>query len=215
MKYTGLFLATALAVLLICCSSTKNQEGIQRQKAKVDLEGLSKAYFASGCFWCVEAVYESVSGVAEAVSGYAGGETNNPTYKSIGTGMTGHAETVEVYYDPDTVSFETLLKVFFGSGDPTTLNRQGPDSGTQYRSIIFYMNKDEKVAAEKIIADLEVSKAFDKPIVTEVKAFDKFYKAEAYHQDYERLNPDNGYVQAVSIPRLKRFQKKFPELLKQ
>jgi len=179
-----------------------------------DLSGLSKAYFASGCFWCVEAVYESVKGVTEVVSGYAGGDSPNPSYQSIGTGKTGHAEAVEVYYNPDEVSFETLLTVFFGSGDPTTLNRQGPDRGTQYRSILFYQNDTEKAAIKKMIADLETYKVFDKPIVTEVLAFEKFYMAEQYHQDYERLNPQNPYVQSVSVPRLKKFQQKFPKLLK-
>jgi len=170
----------------------------------------SVAYFASGCFWCVEAVYESVKGVEEAVSGYAGGETDKPTYQSIGTGRTGHAETVAVYYNEDIVSFETLVKVFFGSGNPTTPNRQGPDKGSQYRSIAFYKNEIEKASIEKIIAELEISKTFDDPIVTEVSAFEKFYEAEAYHQNYEKLNPNNPYVQSVSIPRLNRFKKKFP-----
>jgi len=214
MKNMHLLVLTAISLGLMCCSTTKSQEKLIPPKEVVDLEGLSKAYFASGCFWCVEAVYESVKGVAEAVSGYAGGDSPNPTYRAIGTGKTGHAETVEVYYNADDVSFETLLTVFFGSGDPTTLNRQGPDRGTQYRSILFYQNEEEKQAIEKKIADLEAEKIFNKPIVTEVQAFEKFYIAEQYHQDYERLNPQNPYVQSVSIPRLKKFQQKFPALLK-
>jgi len=172
------WLAIFFSFGLISCSTSKSQEKIAHSKEQVDLTGLSKAYFASGCFWCVEAVYESVKGVAEVVS------------------------------------FETLLTVFFGSGDPTTLNRQGPDRGTQYRSIIFYQNDAEKLAVEKNISDLEAAKVFNNPIVTEVKAFEKFYPAEDYHQDYERLNPHNPYVQSVSIPRLKKFQKKFPDFLK-
>ncbi len=214
MKNIRLLALFLLPLGLMCCSTTKSQEKSMSQKEVIDLTGLSKAYFASGCFWCVEAVYESVKGVAEVVSGYAGGSSLNPTYQAIGTGKTGHAETVEVYYNADAVSFETLLTVFFGSGDPTTLNRQGPDTGTQYRSIIFYQNETEKAAIEKKIAGLKAAKTFSNPIITEITAFEKFYPAEDYHQDYERLNPHNPYVQSVSIPRLKKFQQQFPELLK-
>ena len=187
------------------------------QKVKLsqdDLEDYSKAYFASGCFWCVEAVFESVEGVVEAVSGYQGGHTLNPTYEQIGTGQTGHAEAVEVYYDANKVSYETLLKVFFGSHDPTTLNKQGPDRGTQYRSAIFFQNESEKDAIGKYIRKLQIDKVFDGRITTEIKPYVKFWKAEDYHQDFERRNPNQGYVRAVSIPRLKKFQAKYPELLK-
>lgn len=201
-----------IGTLFAACSTSRSQE--TKIEPPKDLSDFSVAYFASGCFWCVEAVYESVKGVEEAVSGYAGGETDKPTYQSIGTGRTGHAETVAVYYNEDIVSFETLVKVFFGSGNPTTPNRQGPDKGSQYRSIAFYKNEIEKASIEKIIAELEISKTFDDPIVTEVSAFEKFYEAEAYHQNYEKLNPNNPYVQSVSIPRLNRFKKKFPALLK-
>ena len=171
------------------------------------------AYFASGCFWCVEAIFESVEGVNEAVSGYAGGQTTNPTYRKIGTGTTGHAETVAVYYNPKKVSFKTLVEVFFGSHDPTTVNGQHPDYGSQYRSIAFYQNSNEK----KIINDyikLLNAKVYDGKIATEVTKLKKFYEAEAYHQNYERLNPYNPYVRNVSIPRLNRFKRKFPKLLK-
>jgi len=201
-----------LLAFFTACSTSRSQE--TKQEPPKDLSALSVAYFASGCFWCVEAVYESVKGVEEAVSGYAGGDTEDPTYQSIGTGRTGHAEAIAVYYKPDVVSFETLVKVFFGSGDPTTANRQGPDRGSQYRSIIFYKTDEEKAIVEKIIDELETNKTFDKPIVTELMAFTKFYEAEAYHQNYEKLNPNNPYVQSVSIPRLNRFKKKFPNLLK-
>lgn len=179
------------------------------------LAGFETAYFASGCFWCVEAIFESVEGVEEAVSGYSGGEIENPTYEQVARGRTKHAEAVEVYYDPKKIDYQTLLKVFFGSHDPTTLNRQGPDAGPHYRSAIFYKNEEEKALAEAYVKELTDNKAFRRPIVTEIVAFKKFYKAEAYHQNYERNNPNNGYVRAVSIPRLKRFQAKFPELLKQ
>ena len=171
------------------------------------------AYFASGCFWCVEAVFESVRGVKEAVSGYAGGHSRNPTYHSIGTGSTGHAEAVAVYYNPEVVSFQTLVDVFFGSQDPTTVNGQHPDYGTQYRSIAFYQNAKEKEIIEHTIEKLN-KEVYNGKIATEVVKFTKFYKAEDYHQNYERLHPDNPYVQKVSIPRLNRFKRKFPHLLK-
>ncbi|GLR15957.1 peptide methionine sulfoxide reductase MsrA [Portibacter lacus] len=180
-----------------------------------DLEDLETAYFASGCFWCVEAVFESVKGVEEVISGYAGGKKSTANYSQVSAGKTAHAEAVEVYYDPSVISYETLLKVFFGSQDPTTLNQQGPDRGTQYRSSIFYKNDAEKLAAEKYIAKLTEDKVYDSPIVTEVVPYKAFYDAEDYHQDYERNNPNQPYVRAVSVPRLKRFQAKYPELLKE
>ncbi len=193
------------------CETSSSTANLPVQKE--NLEGLHKAYFASGCFWCVEAIFESIQGVKEAISGYSGGHTKNPTYESIGTGRTGHAEAVEVYYDTTVIDYPTLLKVFFGSHDPTTLNRQGPDAGTQYRSAIFYGTDDEKVLAENYIAELLKEGSFSK-ITTEVSPLDIFYTAEEYHQDYERRNPNQPYVRAVSIPRLKKFQKAFPELLK-
>ena len=178
-------------------------------------KGLAKAYFAAGCFWCVEAVFESVKGVHEVYSGYAGGETKNPNYNQIGTGRTGHAEAVEVHYDPIVVSFGTLVQVFFGSHDPTTSNRQGPDRGSQYRSIAFYQNSSEREMIQDYIALLEKKEIFTNAIVTEVEPLDKFYFAEEYHQDYEKRNPNNPYVRSVSIPRLRKFQKSYPELLKE
>ena len=177
-------------------------------------KGLKKAYFASGCFWCVEAIYESVRGVTEVYSGYAGGYTKNPNYNQIGTGRTGHAEAVEIIYDPNVVSFSTLVQVFFGSHDPTTANRQGPDYGSQYRSIAFYTSDQEREIIQNYVALPEQQAIFSKAIVTEVKPLEKFYYAEAYHQDYEKRNPNNPYVQKVSIPRLRKFQKLYPELLK-
>ena len=197
------------------CAQSSSREGRKEVKAKVpkDLDSLQTAYFASGCFWCVEAVYESVEGVVEAVSGYAGGKELNPTYEQVSYGRTGHAETVKVFYDSSVVSFSTLVDVFFNSHDPSTLNQQGPDKGTQYRSIAFYQNDDEKKVIEEKIASLLTSKTF-RSITTEVTLYDTFWEAEDYHQDYERNHPENGYVQAVSIPRLNAFKKKMPEVLK-
>lgn len=177
-------------------------------------EGFSRAYFASGCFWCVEAVFESITGVKEAISGYAGGDAKSANYGDVSAGITDHAETVEVIYDAEAVSYETLLKVFFGSQDPTTLNQQGPDRGRQYRSTIFYQNEEELKAAKDYIAMLEENKVFDGTITTTLEPLTKFYAAEEYHQDFEKRNPNQPYVRSVSIPRLKRFQSKYPELLK-
>ena len=206
-------ISLAVLVLTISCVSITAKNEPKDVGAK-QLDGLHKAYFASGCFWCVEAIFESVIGVEEAISGYMGGHTDDPTYASIGTGRTGHAEAVEVYYDSTKIDYPTLLKVFFGSHDPTTLNRQGPDAGTQYRSAIFYATSKEKDLIDQYVAELKVNKVFNGPITTEVAPFEKFYPAEDYHQDYERKNPNQPYVRAVSIPRLKKFQRAYPELLK-
>ncbi|MCR9172152.1 MAG: peptide-methionine (S)-S-oxide reductase MsrA [bacterium] len=178
-----------------------------------ELDSLQTAYFASGCFWCVEAVFESVNGVSEAVSGYAGGEKPNPTYEFVSSGNSKHAETVQVYYDSSKVSFETLVEVFFMSHDPSTKNAQGPDHGPQYRSIAFYQNEKEEAIIRKKIKEYREAQTFSR-ITTEVTELDVFYKAEDYHQDYERLHPNQGYIKAVSIPRLNRFKKKMPWVLK-
>ncbi len=183
-------------------------------KPPVYKDGETSSVFASGCFWCVEAIFESVEGVSEAVSGYAGGSAKTANYSDVSAGRTEHAEAVEVFYNPEIVSYETLLKVFFGSQDPTTLNQQGPDRGTQYRSTIFYKNEAEKIAAEKYIAQLTEDEVFDAPITTTLEPLVKFYDAEEYHQDYEERNPNQPYVRGVSVPRLNRFKAKYPELLK-
>ena len=175
----------------------------------------SQATFAEGCFWCTEAVFESVKGVAEAVSGYAGGHTKNPTYEEVCAETTGHAECVTVYYDSSKIDYPTLLRVFFASQDPTQVNGQGPDHGSSYRSIAFYRNAQEKKMIEDYIAQLNASGKYDKPIATEVVPFTIFWKAEDYHQDYIQHHPDDSqYVLYESIPRIKRFQKQYPELIK-
>jgi len=178
-------------------------------------QGMSKAYFASGCFWCVEYIYESLEGVKEAFSGYAGGITKNPNYYQITTGRTGHAETVEIIYDPNIISFKTLLKVFFDSHDPTMLNQQGPDRGTQYRSVAFYKNEEEKKIIVDYISKLKSERVFAKKIVTEVKPLKKFYYAEEYHQDYEVKNPNDLYILNISKPRFEKFKAKSLKLLKE
>lgn len=204
-------------VLAVSCTKaqnqTANQATIQVAKKLSKDTNLKKAYFASGCFWCVEAVYESVKGVKESISGYAGGHTKNPTYEASNTGRTGHAEAVEIYYDPAVVSFSTLVDVYFGSQNVTQVNGQGPDIGSQYRSIIFYQSAEEKQIIEAKIKALNVELVPEK-VAAEVKPFEKFWVGEDYHQNYERLHPNQGYIRAVSIPRLNRFKAKFPELIK-
>lgn len=204
-------------VLVASCTKAQNQatNSATSQVAKKLSEdpNLSKAYFASGCFWCVEAVYESVKGVKESISGYSGGHTKNPTYEASNTGRTGHAEAVAIYYDPNVVSFSALVDVYFGSQNVTQVNGQGPDRGSQYRSIIFYQTEEEKQIIDMKIAELNDLLSPDQ-VAAEVMQFEKFWIGEDYHQNYERLHPNQGYIRGVSIPRLNRFKKQFPELLK-
>jgi len=197
-----------------CFGKEKIGEDKNETKKIKKYQNTERAYFASGCFWCVEAIYESIKGVEEVYSGYSGGNTPNPTYNKIGTGKTGHAEAVEVIYNPSIVSYDILVDVFFGSHNPTTLNRQGPDRGTQYRSIVFYMNDKEKIIIESKIQKLKQNRIYKDSIVTQIKKLKKFFYAEKYHQNYEKLNPNNSYVRNVSIPRLNKFKKKYPQLLK-
>ncbi len=216
------FLVVSIFFSTHCESNTKKKNLISsevqnQKKVKLSQKELQKyevAYFASGCFWCVEAIYEDVIGVKDVISGYSGGTENNPTYEQVGRGLTSHAEAVKVFYDSKEVDFETLVKVFFGSHDPTTLNRQGPDRGSQYRSIAFYTNENEKKIIEDYLTQLTENRVYNSPIVTQVEKFIKFYDGEDYHQDYERLNPNNPYIINISVPRYKGFQAKYPELMK-
>lgn len=197
-------------------SRTQDRSDVAPDEAMtpVQTEGLATAYFASGCFWCVEAIFESVIGVKEAVSGYAGGDEMSPTYGDVSRGATGHTETVQVFYDSSVVDYPTLLKVYYGSHDPTTVNGQKPDFGPQYRSAIFAVNDQELSVARAYRDSLEGSGAYAKPIATEIVPFTRFWEAEEYHQNFERLNPEHPYIRNVSIPRLQRFQAKHRELLK-
>ncbi|MEL6122373.1 MAG: peptide-methionine (S)-S-oxide reductase MsrA [Bacteroidota bacterium] len=201
----------SLLMLIGVNACTPSQPSAPIDMQTKNLDGLSKAYLASGCFWCVEAIYESLIGVEEVISGYAGGTTDDPTYRKVGSGKTGHAEAVEIYYDSTKISFETLIDVYYASQDPTTYG-QKPDFGSAYRSIIFYQNESELSIAEE--AKATVAASIDKEVVTEIKEFEVFYPAEDYHQDYEKRNPNQPYVRGVSIPRLKRFQAKMPELVR-
>lgn len=176
---------------------------------------LAAAVFAGGCFWCVEAVFEELDGVKDAVSGYAGGSKETANYEAVCTGTTGHAEAVKIIYDPKKISYRKLLEVHFATHDPTTLNRQGNDVGTQYRSTIFYANDEEKRIAEEYIAELTKKHAYDRPIVTTLEPLKGFYEAETYHQNYVCNNPRQGYVQAVSLPKVDKVRAKFADLLKE
>lgn len=209
-----LFLLIIGISLASCAQNTPNEEDtISHESSSQNLDSLQVAYFASGCFWCVEAVYESVEGVEEAVSGYSGGVIEKPTYKQVSSGRIKHAEAVKVYYDSSKVSYETLVDVFFNSHDPSTRNAQGPDNGPQYRSIAFYQNDEEKKIINAKIKALRKAQTFS-TVTTQVTEFKKFYNAEDHHQNYERLHPTQGYVLNVSIPRLNKFKKAMPEVLK-
>ncbi len=177
-------------------------------------ENLKTATLAGGCFWCLEAVYDQIKGVESVESGYSGGTVANPSYRDVCTGRTGHAETVQVKFDPAVVSYRDLLNVFFAIHDPTTLNRQGADTGTQYRSAIFYHDDEQKAAAEQLIKELNEQHIWDHPIVTEVARFGKFYMAEDYHQEYYANNPYQPYCMAVVAPKVAKFRKHFLEMLK-
>nr|WP_314897170.1 peptide-methionine (S)-S-oxide reductase MsrA [uncultured Flavobacterium sp.] len=169
---------------------------------------------AGGCYWCVEAVYENLNGVKSAVSGYAGGKIANPTYEDVSTGRSGYAEVVQITYDKTVTNLDEIFKVFFTVHDPTTLNRQGADTGTQYRSSIFYKNQEQKVAAQAIINALKKAKVYDSPIVTTLEPLTKFYKAEAYHQNYYANNKNQPYCQMVIQPKIEKFEKLFKNRLK-
>jgi len=215
MKYIQFSILTLL--LLVGCAQS-HSEHANRAEQPVQTQprpGEAIATFAGGCFWCTEEVFENLKGVRQVISGYAGGKEKNPTYEQVSAGKTGHAEAVQVYYDPKVISYTTLVKVFFASHDPTTLNRQGPDAGKQYRSALFYQDENEKKIAEEEVQRVNVSGRYPNKIVTQIAPFTSFYPAEDYHQNYYRLNPDNSYIQHVSVPKVEKFKKEFKDLLKQ
>ncbi len=204
------------AVLMLSVVFSCNSNG-QSKNNKLSLAppaGKAVAAFAEGCFWCSEHIFEAVVGVDEAVSGYAGGTTVNPTYEIVNTETTGHAESVLVYYDPKVISYKELVNVFFSSHDPTTPNQQGPDRGSSYRSVLFYQNNEEKEIAMNAIRELSKGDKFKTSIVTEIQQLKAFYKAEDYHQDYIKKGTNNPYVKNVSIPRYEKFKKAYKGKLK-
>jgi len=190
-------------------SSTPNNTKMETKES-----GFKIAVFAGGCFWCTEAMFSQLKGVQKVVSGYSGGKRANPTYEEVCTGLTGHAECTQITYDPKLISFAELLEVFWMTHDPTTLNRQGADSGTQYRSAIFYTDEEQKQEAIAYKAKLEMEKIWSDPIVTEITKFEKFYPAENYHQKYYQINPDQGYCRIVITPKIEKFKKIFADKLK-
>ncbi|TCJ14809.1 peptide-methionine (S)-S-oxide reductase [Rubrobacter taiwanensis] len=177
-------------------------------------ESREVATLGGGCFWCIEAVFDELRGVEKVESGYSGGRIENPTYEQVCTGMTGHAEVVQVTFDPEEVSYREILEVFFSVHDPTTKDRQGPDVGPQYRSVIFHHDEEQKRVAEEVISDLEARGIWEDPIVTELAPFEAFYRAEAYHQDYFRNNPDQPYCRLVVAPKVAKFRRQHLDRLK-
>lgn len=207
MKYT----VTVISVMLIAVVTifgTEEQPVTMENKNEAALE---KATFGAGCFWCVEAIFQEIDGVASVVSGYSGGSIKNPSYKEVCTGRTGHAEVIQIEFDPEIVSYETLLEAFFLSHDPTQLNRQGADVGTQYRSVIYYHTRSQQMLAEEKKRQLNATHAYESPVVTEISAFDVFYPAEDYHQDYYAANPTQPYCARVVGPKLEKFRKVFKQ----
>ena len=187
----------------------------QSNNPSTDGSGSEVTTLGGGCFWCLEAVFDEVQGVTDVVSGYAGGAAPNPTYEQVCSGRTGHAEVVQVRFDPKRIAYRELLELFFSIHDPTTLNRQGADAGTQYRSVIFYHDDEQKRVAEQLIRELESAKTFNKPIVTQIAPFHGFYPAEEYHQEYFKRNPYQGYCQVIIAPKMAKFRQHHAQALKQ
>ncbi|MEW6508787.1 MAG: peptide-methionine (S)-S-oxide reductase MsrA [Bacteroidota bacterium] len=200
-------------MILFGCNISRNNIA-QTEEEKVDISNYSAATFGSGCFWCTEAVFELVKGVVKVESGYSGGTVPNPTYETVCSGLTGHAEVVRVYFDLSVISYAQLLEIFWTTHNPTTLNRQGADVGTQYRSVIFYHDEEQKKLAEEYKKKLDNAKIWENPIITEISPFTEFYKAEDYHQNYYAKNPYQGYCSFVITPKIEKFKKVFGDKIK-
>lgn len=206
-----------LGVVFGSCAQTKNKPAAadaSETKQTMQNSNLSTATFGNGCFWCTEAIFQQLKGVESVASGYSGGKVNNPTYREVCDGTTGHAEALQVQFDSTVISYEKLLQVFFATHDPTTLNRQGADVGTQYRSVIFYHDESQRTIAEQVKKDFAPT-IWDDPIVTEISASSKFYKAEDYHQNYFNDNPGQGYCRIVINPKVQKFRKEYADWLKE
>ena len=213
-----------MSIFMSCAAQNKTETQQEQQDDKTfpveqytksqKLGAYSTAVFAGGCFWCTEAAFERIDGVVDVISGYSGGHKDYPGYYEVGNGTTGHAEAIYIYYDSAKIDYETLLRVFFIAHDPTTLNRQGPDIGEEYRSAVFYKTEAELQSINKIIEEVNAKDTYSDPIVTQVVAYEEFWVAEAYHQNYYELHPENGYVMRVSKPKVEKVKKYFPELLK-
>ncbi len=208
-KIAILILFSALIAISLIAQQSKSDE-----EQPMNTDNLEQATFGAGCFWCVEAVFEDLKGVQSVKAGYAGGEIKNPTYRQVASGNTKHAEVARLLYDPEIISYEQLLTVFWHTHDPTTLNRQGADVGPQYRSVIFYHNDEQKEIAEKSLQEVDRSDLWEDPIVTKIEPVENYSEAEEYHQNYYENNPNAGYCQVVIAPKLKKFRNEFPNLLK-
>lgn len=212
--YTFSFIVSFFVMLLTACTKEPKRVSFAQTKEKKTMNTTETAIFGAGCFWCVEAVFQQLNGVISVQSGYIGGTKDNPTYKEVCTGTTGHAEVCKIEFDPSKITFTELLEVFWTVHDPTTLNRQGADVGTQYRSAIFYTNNEQKELAEKYKKELDKSGAFEKPVVTEIVQATEFYPAEDYHNNYYNDNPNQGYCSMVIRPKVEKFKKVFGDRLK-
>ena len=209
-------IVTVLLFAFLSCNLSADKK-VENKKYTQNIKSMNQfelATFGNGCFWCTEVIFEQLEGVKKVESGYAGGQIKNPSYKEVCSGTTGHAEVIRLTYDPKVISYRELLDVFFNTHDPTTLNRQGADVGTQYRSVIFYHNEDQKTVANEMINDLENENVFEDKIVTEVTPINNYYVAENYHQDYYNNNTNQGYCRAVINPKLEKFIKKYKSKLK-
>lgn len=209
-----IFLLTAIIYLASCGQAQTTATAGDDNVNTSAMDNLQQATFGSGCFWCAEAIFQQLEGVVKVESGFSGGHTKNPTYKEVCTGNTGHAEVVQITYDPSVISYDELLQVFWKTHDPTTLNRQGNDVGTQYRSVIFYHNEEQHELAEAYKKKLNDAGIWDDPIVTQIVPYETFYKAEDYHQDYYFNNTDQGYCRVVITPKVEKFKKVFADKLK-
>lgn len=214
MLHKNISMTLIVGVIIIFASNIFYAANFKEDNKMTNDNKYEIATFGSGCFWCTEAIFEKLNGVQDVVSGYSGGNTLNPTYKEVSTGETGHAEVTQITFDPEIITFTELLEVFWQTHDPTTLNRQGNDVGTQYRSAIFYHNDEQKRLAAEFKNKLEEEKIFNDPIVTEITKFDKFYPAENYHQDYYEQNKSQPYCSLVITPKVEKFKKVFNEKLK-
>jgi peptide-methionine (S)-S-oxide reductase len=214
-KFTASSIFSSLVFLLVTLDSCGQRNKVSQFMSLPSTEtNFQLATFGSGCFWCTEAIFLQVRGVQEVISGYTGGKVKNPTYREVTSGLTGHAEVVQLHYDQNLISYEELLEIFWQTHDPTTLNRQGADVGTQYRSVVFYHNEEQKQLAEFYKTKLDQSGAFDQPVVTEISPAAAFYKAEDYHQNYYSLNGNAPYCSYVIQPKVEKFKKAFAEKLK-
>jgi len=211
MKYLGLI---TVIFMFVACTNQAQEKNTQLKNEIMNAETTNFATFGGGCFWCTEVIFEQLEGVIKVESGYSGGHIKNPAYREVVSGRTGHAEVIHITYNSEVINYEDLLDIFFNTHDPTTLNQQGADRGTQYRSAVFYHNEQQQIATKKMIEAFELANVFKNKIVTEVTAFDVFYMAEDYHQDYYINNINQGYCQVVINPKLEKFQKKYKEKLK-